>query len=301
MKIKSLIQKSGNRRYSIPGKIYFFWKDLYFIRRLTRNKFSILGLTTTLSLVFVALFALYLSPHDPFKIFPQNMSPPSQEFPLGTDNLGRCILSRIIYGAQVSIGVAFSAVFFSLSLGIILGLIAGYYEGFWGGIIMRGMDVVLSFPLIILALGIIAALGPSVVNLIFTIGVVYTPTFVRLIYGSVLSTKQNDYVLALKALGSANSRILVLHVLPNIIAPIIVQTSLSLSTAILTESALSFLGLGAQPPTPSWGSMISESRVMMELAPWSAIYPGMAISLAVLGFNFLGDGLRDAFDQLLKD
>lgn len=258
-------------------------------------------MTFTLILALAAIFASFLAPHSPFEISPQTMRPPTREFLLGTDYLGRCILSRIIFGAQVSMGVAFSSIFISLSLGIILGLLAGYYEGFWGTVIMRGMDIVLSFPLIILALGMIAVLGPSIVNMIIAIGVVYTPTFVRLINGSVLSTKQNEYVLALKALGSGDLRVMFLHMLPNIIAPIIVQTSLSLSTAILTESALSFLGLGAQPPTPSWGSMISESRVMMELAPWSAIYPGIALSLAVLGFNLFGDGLRDAFDQSLKD
>ncbi len=251
--------------------------------------------------VVTATFAPYLAPHSPFETFPETISPPSMEFLLGTDYLGRCLLSRIIYGARVSIGVAFSAVTMSLTLGIILGLIAGYYEGFVGGIIMRGMDVILSFSLIILALGIIAVLGPRMTNLIITIGVVYTPTFVRLINGSVLSAKRNEYVLAAKASGARDLRILALHILPNIVAPIIVQTSLTLSTAILVESALSFLGMGTQPPTPSWGSMISESRVMMELAPWTVIYPGITLSLAVIGFNLLGDGLRDAFDQFLKD
>jgi len=283
------------------GKIYLAWKKLVFLRRLVRNKFSVFGLVITLMAAATAIFASYLAPHSPFETFPETISPPSLEFLLGTDFLGRCLLSRIIYGAQVSMGVAFSSVSISLIIGIILGLIAGYYEGLVGGIIMRGMDVILSFPLIILALGIIAVLGPSMTNLIITIGVVYTPTFVRLINGSVLSAKQNEYVLAAKASGSGDVRILALHILPNIVAPIIVQTSLTLSTAILVESALSFLGMGTQPPTPSWGAMISESRVMMELAPWTVVYPGIVLSLAVIGFNLLGDGLRDAFDQFLKD
>ena len=270
-------------------------------RRLFRNNFSVFGLLITLAAVFTAVLAPFLAPHSPVEIFPMPMSPPSQEFLLGTDYLGRCLLSRIIYGAQVSVGVATFSVAISLTLGIILGLLAGYYEGAAGNVIMRGMDIILSFPLVILALGIIAMLGPSMTNLIITIGVVYTPTFVRLVNGSVLSVKGNEYVRAARALGSRDLRILTLHILPNIVAPIIVQASLTFSTAILVESALSFLGMGTQPPTPSWGAMISESRTMMELAPWTVIYPGLALSITVIGLNLLGDGLRDAFDQFLKD
>jgi peptide/nickel transport system permease protein len=277
------------------------WEKLLLLRRLLRNKFSVFGLMITLGAVFTAILAPFLAPYSPLEIFPVPMSPPSGEFLLGTDYLGRCLLSRIIYGAQVSMGVATFSVAISLTLGIILGLLAGYYEGAVGGVILRGMDILLSFPLVILALGIIAMLGPSMTNLTLTIGVVYTPTFVRLVNGSVLSVKGNEYVRAAKALGSRDMRILVLHILPNIVAPIIVQASLTFSTAILVESALSFLGMGTQPPTPSWGAMISESRTMMELAPWTVIYPGLALSLTVIGLNLLADGLRDAFDQFLKD
>jgi len=276
-------------------------KKLLLLRRLLRNKFNLFGLGITLGAVLVAVLARFLAPHSPVEIFPLPMSPPSAEFLLGTDYLGRCLLSRIIYGAQVSLGVAVSSVAISLTLGIFLGLVAGYYEGALGGAILRGMDILLSFPLVILALGIIAMLGPSVTNLILTIGVVYTPTFVRLVNGSVLSVKRNEYVTAARALGSRDARVLSLHILPNIVAPIIVQASLTFSTAILVESALSFLGMGTQPPTPSWGAMISESRTMMELAPWTVIYPGLALSLTVIGLNLLGDGLRDAFDQFLKE
>jgi peptide/nickel transport system permease protein len=277
------------------------WKKFPLLRRLFRNNFSVFGLLITLAAVLTAVLAPFLAPHSPMEMFPVPMSPPSQEFLLGTDFLGRCLLSRIIYGAQVSMGVATFSVAISLTLGIILGLLAGYYEGAAGGVILRGMDIILSFPLVILALGIIAMLGPSVTNLIITIGVVYTPTFVRLVNGSVLSVKGNEYVRAARALGSRDMRILLLHILPNIVAPIIVQASLTFSTAILVESALSFLGMGTQPPTPSWGAMISESRTMMELAPWTVIYPGLALSITVIGLNLLGDGLRDAFDQFLKD
>ena len=277
------------------------WKQLQLLRRLLRSKFSVLGLVITVGTVSAALLAPFLAPHSPVEIFPAPMIPPSAEFFLGTDYLGRCLLSRIIYGAQISVGVAASSVAISLLLGIPLGLVAGYYEGAAGGVILRGMDILLSFPLVILALGIIAMLGPSTANLIVTIGVVYTPTFVRLVNGSVLSTKGNEYVLAARALGSRDLRILFSHILPNIVAPIIVQASLTFSTAILVESALSFLGMGTQPPTPSWGGMISESRTMMELAPWTVIYPGLALSVTVIGLNLLGDGLRDSFDQFLKD
>ncbi len=274
---------------------------LRFGRRLWRSKFTVFGLVLTLGAVATAALAPVLAPHSPLEIFPSPMSPPSSEFLLGTDYLGRCLLSRIIFGAQVSIGVAALSVAISLTLGMALGLLAGYYGGVTGAVILRGMDVILSFPLVILALAIIAMLGPSMTNLIITIGVVYTPTFVRLVNGSVLSVKSNEYVRAARALGSRDLRILVLHILPNIVAPIIVQASLTFSTAILVESALSFLGLGTQPPTASWGAMISESRTMMELAPWTVIYPGLALSLTVIGLNLLGDGLRDAFDQFLKD
>jgi peptide/nickel transport system permease protein len=283
------------------GKSFAGRKKLLFLRRLFRDKFSFFGLIITLAVVVTALLAPFFSPHSPVEIFSMAMSPPSEDFLLGTDYLGRCLLSRIIYGARVSMGVATSSVGIALTLGIILGLLAGYYEGAVGGVIMRGMDIILSFPLVILALGIIAMLGPSLINLVITIGVVYTPTFVRLINGSVLSVKRNEYVVAARALGSRDIRILVLHILPNIVAPILVQASLTFSTAILVESALSFLGMGTQPPTPSWGGMISESRMMMELAPWTVIYPGLVLSLTVIGLNLLGDGLRDAFDQFLKN
>ena len=282
-------------------KVSTGWKRLLLLRRLFRSKFSVFGLMITLSAALTAILASFLAPYSPMEIFPAPMSPPSQEFLLGTDYLGRCLLSRIIFGAQVSMGVASFSVAISLVLGILLGLLAGYYEGVLGGVILRGMDILLSFPLVILALGIIAMLGPSMTNLIITIGVVYTPTFVRLVNGSVLSVKRNEYIRAAKALGSRDIRILVFHILPNIVAPIIVQASLTFSTAILVESALSFLGMGTQLPTPSWGAMISESRTMMELAPWTVIYPGLALSLTVIGLNLLGDGLRDAFDQFLKD
>ena len=282
-------------------KIHRGWEKSLLLRRLLRNKFSVFGLMTTLGAVLTAILAPFLAPHSPVEIFPVAMSPPSGEFLLGTDYLGRCLLSRIIYGAQVSMGVATFSVAISLTLGILLGLLAGFYEGAVGSLILRGMDILLSFPLVILALGIIAMLGPSLTNLTITIGIVYTPTFVRLVNGSVLAVKGNEYVRAARALGSRDIRILVLHILPNIVAPIIVQASLTFSTAILVESALSFLGMGTQPPTPSWGAMISESRTMMELAPWTVIYPGIALSITVIGLNLLGDGLRDAFDQFLKD
>jgi len=296
-----LMGRSQRRKPDKEEKTDRDWGKALLLRRFLRNKFSVFGSLITLGAVLTAILAPFLAPHSPVEIFSVPMSPPSGEFLLGTDYLGRCLLSRIIYGAQVSMGVATFSVTISLTLGIILGLLAGFYGAVVGSVILRGMDILLSFPLVILALGIIAMLGPSMTNLTLTIGVVYTPTFVRLVNGSVLSVKGNEYVRAAKALGSTDLRILVLHILPNIVAPIIVQASLTFSTAILVESALSFLGMGTQPPTPSWGAMISESRTMMELAPWTVIYPGIALSLTVIGLNLLGDGLRDAFDQFLKD
>jgi len=296
-----LMGRSQRRKPDKEEKTDRDWGKALLLRRFLRNKFSVFGSLITLGAVLTAILAPFLAPHSPVEIFSVPMSPPPGEFLLGTDYLGRCLLSRIIYGAQVSMGVATFSVTISLTLGIILGLLAGFYGAVVGSVILRGMDILLSFPLVILALGIIAMLGPSMTNLTLTIGVVYTPTFVRLVNGSVLSVKGNEYVRAAKALGSTDLRILVLHILPNIVAPIIVQASLTFSTAILVESALSFLGMGTQPPTPSWGAMISESRTMMELAPWTVIYPGIALSLTVIGLNLLGDGLRDAFDQFLKD
>ncbi len=220
---------------------------------------------------------------------------------MGTDEFGRDILSRLMAGATNSLRVAVLSVAISCILGTALGMIAGYGGGWLDNIIMRVMDLFFAFPAILLALSIVAALGPGWTNTILAISVVYTPIFARVTRGPVLSTKAIEFVEAARAIGARHPRILLRHILPNVTAPIIVQTSLALSWAMLTEAALSFLGLGTIPPDPSWGSMLSDSRELMELAPWMAISPGLAIMLGVLGFNLLGDGLRDALDPRLRN
>jgi peptide/nickel transport system permease protein len=203
-------------------------------------------------------------------------------------------------GSRISLVVAFLSVLIALVLGTSVGLTAGFYGGWWDGVSMRAMDVVFAFPAILLAIAIMAVLGTSLLNLVIAIGIVYTPQFARVARAAALTIRSQEFVDAARALGGGNVRILWHHIAPNVLAPITVQVSLSLSLAILSESALSFLGLGTQPPTPSWGNMLSEGRQLLELAPWNAIFPGLAIMVVVLGFNLLGDGLRDLLDPRLR-
>ena len=219
---------------------------------------------------------------------------------LGTDEFGRDILSRLMHGATNSLRIALISVTLACLLGATLGMTSGYIGGVFDNAMMRVMDLFFAFPAILLALTIVAALGPGAFNTILAISVVYTPIFARVARGPVLSLKNMEFVQAAQAIGTRHPRILLRHVLPNALAPIIVQITLALSWAMLTEAGLSFLGLGTIPPAPSWGSMLSESRKMMEIAPWMAVFPGLAIMLGVLGFNMLGDGLRDALDPRLR-
>jgi peptide/nickel transport system permease protein len=228
------------------------------------------------------------------------LAPPGPGHPFGTDQFGRDVLSRLLYGARVSLAVSFASVALALAAGGTAGIVAGYYGRALDGIVMRIMDVVFAFPAVLLAIAIMAVAGTTPPVLIVAIALVYTPQFARVGRGSALQARGLEYVEAARAQGAGVARILARHVLPNISAPLIVQTSLSLSFAILTESALSFLGLGTQPPTPSWGNMLAESRRFMTTAPWTAVFPGAAISLLVLGFNLLGDGLRDLLDPRLR-
>jgi peptide/nickel transport system permease protein len=228
------------------------------------------------------------------------LAPPGGPFPLGTDQFGRDLLSRLLYGARVSLSVSFASVVLALAGGGAAGIASGYYGGRIDGLLMRVMDVIFAFPAVLLAIAIMAVAGTAVWTVIVAIGVVYTPQFARVSRASVLATRGLEYVEAAAALGAGARRILLRHILPNISAPLIVQTSLSLSLAILTESALSFLGLGTQPPTPSWGNMLADSRRFMATAPWTAVFPGVTIAMVVLGFNLLGDGLRDLLDPRLR-
>jgi peptide/nickel transport system permease protein/dipeptide transport system permease protein len=220
---------------------------------------------------------------------------------LGTDDLGRDTLSRIIYGARVSLAVALVSVSLAFVLGTLLGALSGYYKGAVDSLIMRVMDMILAFPYLLLAIVVVAYLGPSLENAMVAIGVTYIPRFARIVRGSVLEEYEKDYVMAARSIGARDWRIIFLAILPNCMGPLIVQTTLSMASAILDAAALSFLGLGAQPPTPEWGGMIAMSRGLILRASWVMTFPGIAILLAVLGFNLLGDGLRDALDPRLRD
>ena len=249
------------------------------------------------ALVLAAVAADWLPLRSPVLMAPQSrMAGPSWAMPFGADAFGRDLLSRTVYGARLSLEVAFASVVAALAAGTLLGLTAGYAGGRMDQVLMRAMDVFFSFPTVLLALGIVAALGPSPQNVTLAIAIVYTPIFARVVRGPVLALKEREFVEATRALGAPAPRIVGRHILPNLGSVLVVQASIALSWAILTEASLSFLGLSAQPPAPSWGAMLNEGRQNLELAPHLAIFPGLAIMLAVLGFNLLGDGLRDALD-----
>ncbi len=247
--------------------------------------------------VLAALAADWLPLRSPLEMAPQQrMAGPSWSMPFGADAFGRDLLSRTVYGARLSLRVALASVAVAVVAGSLLGLASGYAGGRVDQAIMRAMDVFFSFPAILLALGIVAALGPSPDNVVLAIAVVYTPIFARVVRGPVLALKEREFVEATRALGAGAMLIVARHILPNLTSVLVVQTSIALSWAVLTEASLSFLGLSAQPPAPSWGTMLNEGRQNLELAPHMAIFPGLAIMLAVLGFNLLGDGLRDVLD-----
>jgi peptide/nickel transport system permease protein len=268
-------------------------------RQLWRRKTAVLGLTLAAVVLLGALLAPWLAPEDPLAMSPRRFGAPSASAWLGTDQFGRDLLSRLLYGARVSMAVSIAAVGMATLIGGAIGLCAGYFGGRADLLLMRGVDVLMAFPTLLLALAVVATFGGNTRNLILAVTLAYIPIFSRVIRGSALSVKQNDFVEASRALGARDGRIILRAVLPNVLAPIIVQATFNLSTAIMIEAALSFLGLGVQPPAPSWGSMLSEARNFMELDPWLALAPGGAITLAVLGFNLFGDGLRDILDPRL--
>jgi peptide/nickel transport system permease protein len=252
--------------------------------------------------ITIAVFAAYLTPYDPLA---QNvvarLKGPSAAYWLGTDQFGRDVLSRLILGSQTSLLVAMAAVGAALAVGGSLGVLAAYYRGWIDRIVMRAMDVLFAFPVMLLAIGVVAVLGPRTGTAMVAIAVVYTPIFARLLRGPALVICESDYVMGAKAVGASDLRIMAMHVLPNLMSVILVQTSLLLSAAILVEASLSFLGLGAQPPTPSLGLMLSEGRNFLMLSPWSAIFAGAAILFIAFGFNLLGDALRDRLDPRLRN
>jgi len=260
-----------------------------------------MGAFIILGVIVIAVFAPLIAPYTPTSQASKRLLEPSVEHLLGTDELGRDVLSRVIFGSRISLYVGVIAVGLALLLGATTGIISGYIGGNFDSLVMRGVDILFAFPGLVLAIVIAGLLGPSTANAMIAIGVVYAPAYARVARGSVLSVKAELYIEAAHLVGGRGSHIIRRHILPNITAPLIVLTTLSMSTAILTEAALSFLGLGTQPPEPSWGIMLSNGRRFMEIAPGLAIFPGLAIVIAVLGFNFLGDGLRDALDPRLKE
>jgi peptide/nickel transport system permease protein len=257
---------------------------------------AVAGLVLAALVVIGAFAAPLIAPADPLAMSPRRLGLPSAAAWLGTDQFGRDLLSRLLHGARVSILVAFAAVGAAVLLGTSVGLVAGYLGGKIDQVLMRCIDVLMAFPTLLLALAVVATLGSSLGNLVLAIAIAYVPVFSRVVRGGAISVKPLEFVQASRALGASDARVMLRHILPNVTAPIIVQATFNVSTAIMVEAALSFLGLGVQPPQPSWGSMLSEARSFMELDPWLAIAPGAAITVAVLGFNLFGDGLRDVLD-----
>ena len=271
---------------------------LVFIKK---TPIGFIGALFVIFLLFIAILAPYLTPYDPVSQDYQRFQSPNINHWLGTDSLGRDICSRIIQGTRVSMFVGLLAVTIALFLGTNLGILSGYYGGKIDTVLMRFIDILLAFPGLVLAMLISGLLGPSLVNAMIAVGIMLTPSFARVTRGSVLTVKNEPYIASAKTIGCSNLYIILKYILPNIMVPLSVLFSISLSIAILAESALSFLGLGIQPPAPSWGGMLHQGRQFMEIAPWVAVFPGLAIMIAVLSFNFLGDGLRDGLDPKLKN
>jgi peptide/nickel transport system permease protein len=269
-------------------------------RLIARNPIGALGAVIVVAVILVAVFANVLAPYDPTSQMAQPFQPESPAHPLGTDDFGRDVLSRVIYGARVSLYVGIISVGIALISGSLLGLTAGYYGGKTDMLIMRLMDVLFGLPAIVLAIAITSVLGPSLNSALIAIGIVYAPQFSRVARAPTLSLRERDFVTAARAVGAGDFWLISRHILPNMTAPIVVQATVAFSTAILTEATLSYLGLGTQPPTPSWGTMLNAGKQVLLLAPWNSTYPGLAIALTVLGFNLLGDGLRDALDPRIR-
>jgi peptide/nickel transport system permease protein len=268
---------------------------------LTRDRAALAGAILFACILAAAILAPALAPYDPLAVrMSERLELPTARHLLGTDELGRDVLSRIIFGARASLGVGVIAVAIAAIAGTGLGLLAGYYGGFPGTLIMRGVDGLLAFPAIILAMALIATLGPSLVNAAIAIGIVFIPSFARLAQASALSLKEREFVEAARASGATDQYLLARVLLPNHLSPLLVQVSVSFANAILTEAALSFLGLGVLPPTPSWGAMLDTGRKYLDQTPWYSVAAGGAIMVAVLGLNLLGDGLRDALDPRLR-
>ncbi|THF87011.1 ABC transporter permease [Deinococcus sp. KSM4-11] len=272
------------------------------LRRFLRHKLAVAGVIVLVVFVLAAILAPWIAPDDPSRIFFTEMrAAPGGPHAFGTDELGRDILTRVIYGARVSLSAGLGSVVAAMLAGTGLGLIAGYAGGWLDNVIMRLVDALLALPFLVLAIALAAILGPSLQNTMIAIAIVSAPAFARVTRGEVLAQREREYVQAAQALGARDGRLILRHLLPNISGALTVQTSLAVATAILAESSLSFLGLGVQPPQPSWGSMLNAARGYLAEAPWMAVFPGAAIFLAVLAFNLVGDGLREALDPRGRD
>lgn len=289
-----------------PAEVEFQTRSLLAItfQRLKRSKSAMAGLFLVVVLVLVAAFAGVIAPADPAQIFPgEAMHFPSTQHLMGTDQIGRDVFSRIVYGARISIMIGFCSIILAMLAGVPLGIASGYYGGAIDFLVMRVMDLIMAFPIFLLAIIAVVAIRdliPPTFTVVIALGIVRVPIYARIVRGSVLSVKENEYVEAVRALALKDRRILFKHLLPNCMAPLIVTGTLSIGTAILVEASLSFLGLGTQPPTPSWGYDLKASVPLIQINPWLSIFPGVAILLTVLGFNLFGDGLRDALDPRLK-
>ncbi len=278
-----------------------FWE--YF----SKNKGAVLGLFLIAAFVVISLIAPLLAPYDPTIVHPEFLRLPpafaeggTTKFLLGTDDVGRDILSRLIYGARISMGIGLAVVVLSASIGTMLGLFSGYYGGKVDWFIMRVVDILMAFPSILLAIVVVSVMGPGISNAIIAVAIVAIPSFTRIVRASVLAEKKKQYVMASKTFGASSFRIMTKEILPNCMAPLIVQATLGFSDGILNAAALGFLGLGAQAPTPEWGTMLSDARAFIQSSPWMVTLPGLCILAVVLAFNLFGDGLRDALDPRLK-
>ena len=281
------------KKKSTPFRI--FW------HKFKQRKTAMVAGLFIVALVLVAVFAPLLAPYDPYETdYSLSMMPPSMDHPAGTDVYGRDILSRIIYGSRISLAVGFTSVLVGALAGVTLGLLSGFFGGFLDGLIMRTSDVLFAFPGILLAIAIVAILGPGLVNVVVAVSVFSMPTFARIVRGSTLGLKESLYVRAARSIGASKKRIMFVHILPGTLSGVIIYFTMRIGTSIITAASLSFLGLGAQPPTPEWGAMLAESRDYIGVADHMTLYPGIAIFLTVLFFNLFGDGLRAALDPKTK-
>ncbi|MGM0437484.1 MAG: ABC transporter permease [Bacillota bacterium] len=289
-------QKNNKKRRKDKSRAEVLWSKFY------KNKLAVIGAIIIIIEIFVALLAPWIAPYDPTEpSYVKVLNSPSAEHFLGTDNLGRDVFSRVVHGTRVSLSAGLIAVSIALVIGVPIGLISGYYQGFLDEfIIMRFTDAMMALPSLVLALALSAIMGAGLRNAMIAIGIIFTPRYIRLVRGEVLSVKEDQYIEAAHALGMSDLRLLFKHILPNITSPIMVQATLNIATGIIVEAGLSYLGLGTQPPVPSWGNMLSSGQGYLEQAPWIALSSGIAIFISVLAFNLLGDGLRDMLDPKEK-